>query len=156
MKRIWEGCECLAWGRRDSGRTLSVCINSLLVGGSEDRHGLFPVVPCARARGNVYKWKPGNSISNKENTYYGVQEVFGQCFHTHGLIFGWSHIEQGVGHDYSCWSLLTWEHSVILWFQCLPCVKESLRFPFGFLWNRNQIGFVVCFDIIKTIMLKQK
>lgn len=109
MKRIWESCECLAWGRRDSGRTLSVCINSLLVGGSEeDRHGLFPMVPCARARGNVYKWKPGNSISNKENTYYGVQEVFGQCFQKYDLIVGCSCVEPGPGHiDPACGSLST-------------------------------------------------
>ena len=41
-----------------------------------------------------------------------VQRVFGQCSQTHGLIFGWSCVEPGVGFDdlYQC--LPTWD---ILW-----------------------------------------
>ena len=37
----------------------------------------------------------------------GVQEVFGQCSQTYGLIFGWSCVELGIGLNDPCGSLPT-------------------------------------------------
>ena len=37
----------------------------------------------------------------------GVQEASGQCSQTYGLIFVWSCVELGVGHNGPCGCLLT-------------------------------------------------
>lgn len=37
----------------------------------------------------------------------GVQEATGQCSQTYGLIFVWSCVELGVGHNGPCGCLLT-------------------------------------------------